>query len=103
MRAPRLAWLGLLSVLIVVTPLAYASPPDPIWVRGVYDDGDFDDIVCLVTSCAGLFQPLIVCDFGSLQPAIRFVPQDSERPMTERECSSLQSRAPPSSQAVSHP
>jgi len=34
--------------------LAYASPPDPSWVRGVYDDADFDDVVCLILANAGL-------------------------------------------------
>jgi hypothetical protein len=36
----------LLAALIGgLTPVAYASPPDPSWVRGVYDDADFDDVV----------------------------------------------------------
>ena len=41
----------LLSSLSV---LVYASPPDPSWVRGVYDDADFDDIVCLILANTGL-------------------------------------------------
>src|SRR5580765_2633410 len=39
----------LLCVLLSsLSVLAYASPPDPSWVRGVYDDADFDDVVCLI-------------------------------------------------------
>src|SRR5215831_2329862 len=42
---------GLISSLSV---LAYASPPDSSWVRGVYDDADFDDVVCLILANTGL-------------------------------------------------
>jgi hypothetical protein len=40
-------------VTAVLTPLAYASPPDPSWIAGIYDDGDYDDVVCLITSSNG--------------------------------------------------
>jgi len=48
------AWLSLcvLSLLLVVTALvslAYASPADPLWISGIYDAGDHDDVVWLVT------------------------------------------------------
>ena len=44
-----------LGVLISsLSVLAYASPPDPSWVRGVYDDADFDDVVCLILANTGL-------------------------------------------------
>ena len=33
----------LLLGLSGLTPLAYASPPDPSWVRGIYDDADYDE------------------------------------------------------------
>ncbi len=37
------------SILAVLVPLAYASPPDPIWIAGIYDNADYDDVVGLVT------------------------------------------------------
>ena len=37
----------------MLAPLAYASPTDPTWVPGVYDDADFDAIVDFITSAAG--------------------------------------------------
>jgi len=46
-----------LSLCILIASLsvvAYASPPDPSWVRGVYDDADFDDVVCLILANTGL-------------------------------------------------
>src|SRR5215510_16240555 len=41
-----------LLALLIIAPvtLAHASPPDPTWLAGVYDQADFDDVVCLLTS-----------------------------------------------------
>ena len=48
----------LLVVLLLLTPvalpgLAHASPPDPSWIQGFYDDGDRDDVVSRITSGTG--------------------------------------------------
>jgi hypothetical protein len=37
-------------VLIALVPLAHASPPDPLWIAGIYDAADADDVVSAVTS-----------------------------------------------------
>lgn len=47
----------LLPVLVVLTPLAYASPPDPVWVSGFFDDADQDDVVVLITSAGAAIDP----------------------------------------------
>ena len=36
-----------------LVPLAYASPPDPTYLAGIWDDADYDDVVVLVTSSLG--------------------------------------------------
>jgi hypothetical protein len=36
---------------VALTPLAYASPPDPTYISGLWDDGDYDDVVTLA-ACA---------------------------------------------------
>jgi hypothetical protein len=46
----RLLLLLLLGLAALLTPLAYASPPDPLWMGGYWDDDDFDDVVTFVTS-----------------------------------------------------
>jgi len=38
----------LLACLIGLSTLAYASPPDPTWIAGIYDAGDFDDVVWML-------------------------------------------------------
>ena len=40
----------LLALLTGLIPLAYASPPDQTWLRGFYDDADYDDVVIALTS-----------------------------------------------------
>lgn len=49
-------WLVLVSVvaLLGLVPLAYASPPDPSWIAGLYDNADYDDAVLAATSVAGV-------------------------------------------------
>jgi len=44
-------------VLACLTPLADASPVDPTWVAGFWDNGDFDDVV------------LFICDMAADLPA----------------------------------
>ena len=44
-----------LAVLVVsVICLAHASPPDPTWIPGIYDRGDFDDAVLALLSIDGV-------------------------------------------------
>ena len=46
----RLCDVALLVALVVLVPLAYASPPDSVRIAGIYDGGDLDDVVFTVTS-----------------------------------------------------
>jgi len=48
----RTAWMGflLIGLMISIVPLAWASPIDPTWVKGMYDDADFDDVITYLTS-----------------------------------------------------
>ena len=80
-----------------LTPLAYASPPDPSWVRGIYDDADYDDVVVLITSAAAVTAPVLVVDIRLRPPLAGFAPRLAEGSVPTRPSSSLQSRAPPAS------
>jgi len=40
----------LLCSIVSVTPLAFASPPDPSWIPGIYDEDDQDNVITLATS-----------------------------------------------------
>jgi hypothetical protein len=41
---------GLLVLVVAIVPLAEASPPDPLWVGGMYDGADFDEVVAAVSA-----------------------------------------------------
>ncbi len=56
----RACALGLLLILIALVPLAHASPPDPVWIAGIYDGADFDEVIGAVISATGLVSTLVV-------------------------------------------
>ena len=45
-------WLNV-AMLCALAPLAFASPPDPTYVAGFWDNDDYDEVVILVTSAIG--------------------------------------------------
>jgi hypothetical protein len=95
-RGTRVA-LALLLLLAIggLTPLAYASPPDPAWIRGIYDDADYDDVVDLVTSAAAATAPVLLVDLRQIPSLVGPAPQLADDPVPTYSLSSLQSRAPP--------
>ena len=50
----------LLACLVGLSALAHASPPDPLWLPGIYDGADDDNVVALLTDTpvAGDSSPL---------------------------------------------
>ena len=88
----------LLVALIVGLPiLASASPPDPSWGHGVYDDADFDDIVCLIIASSWLVE-----DICAVSQSPHFILTNAELPQNEHSIASSsltspQPRAPPAS------
>jgi len=60
--AARLLPVGLGLLLFSLLILADATPPDPTWIGGLWDDGDGDDAIILVTtSPAPLPVPFVHC------------------------------------------
>src|SRR2546427_5049232 len=51
MKMPWLFVVGLIGLLLVLSPMAFASPPDPSWLDGLWDDADFDDVILHLTGC----------------------------------------------------
>jgi len=90
-----------LAVLILAAPallpaVAYASPPDPAWIPGIYDDADYDDVVVQLASGTGDVASMPTV---SARPALR--PAEGVPPLVEpdvpgRAASAPHSRAPPS-------
>ncbi len=88
------SWL-LVGLMVVLTPMAWASPIDPSWIKGVYDGGDFDDVVTYLTSGTVAIPTLPVAE---LLPVLAFVPSDvatDERLGASLPLSPHSPRAPP--------
>ncbi len=85
----------LLSGLAVLAPLAYASPPDPAWIGGVYDDDDFDDVVLAATSAEKWLEcpPFVVV--GPFLIVVEFVRLDDLASPSPLILPAFQVRAPP--------
>ena len=47
-RRVKSTLLAVVLVRILLSVMAFASPPDPSWIAGIYDGADGDDIVMLV-------------------------------------------------------
>jgi len=87
----------LLACHISLTPLAQASPPDPMWIVGVYDDDDYDDVVCLVTSSHGTIETVGLANAHPLLPVAGWVSALESDLAPGPSGFSSHSRAPPAS------
>jgi len=78
----------LLSVVLALPPIAHAAPTDPVWISGLYDDNDYDDVVLFIIGAvsaidSGVVNPVgpVVIDVGPITPSrlqfVAFRPLDS--------------------------
>ena len=96
MRFRRSVLLLALVVLLAATvPLAYASPPDPIWIGGVYDDDDLDDIVVLITWAVGIVESFALDGARPVPAIIASLSLADDALVSSHVLSCSQARAPP--------
>ena len=70
MRGRALAvWLNV-AVLSMLVALAYATPPDPTYLGGFWDNADYDDVVIFVTSSIALTDTQTESDLRRLLVAV---------------------------------
>ena len=93
-RRPKVVALALLAVLVLLETLAHASPPDPTWIGGLWDDADFDDVVARVTSTVSTVEPLSSTEARPSWLYVSPAVADTETPRSI-ELRSADSRAPP--------
>jgi hypothetical protein len=86
------------AVLTTISGLAsYASPADPTWIPGVYDDADFDDVVGLVTSAEALATTASTADLPLVMPRALPPAPLRELAILRFPTATLHARAPPAS------
>ena len=94
--ADRLMAAVLLLCLLALGPLAHASPPDPTWIAGIYDDADYDDVVLAITSSVGTIAAATVPTGEPLDVVLEVLLARSDSPAVTTFVAAPQTRAPPS-------
>jgi hypothetical protein len=90
-RLPAVA----LGLLLLLPALAYATPTDPTWIGGLYDDADYDVAIILVS--ATLSPPptvFVPCPDPPLTP-VWLIPALDEQPPPQATPPRQLSRGPP--------
>lgn len=95
MSMPRFLVLLLVGAMASLTCLAHASPPDPDWIGGFWDNGDYDDVVLLVTSGIGVTDTYPTHETLSVVIVSDFLPVSDNTPLSARSLGSSYTRAPP--------
>jgi hypothetical protein len=89
-----LVWV-LVALIITLTGAAYANPPDPSWIPGLYDDDDFDNVVDFITSSAGVAVALVISDLCPVQSPIVLQLPPADDVVASVPLSTFGPRAPP--------
>ena len=92
--ASRVLAFLLLASMAGLVSLAYASPPNPLWQSGIYDDADLDDVVIEVIALTAIpAPPLVLPDCPEkIVEAIRLAKPRHDRLVL---LDSFESRGPP--------
>jgi len=85
----------LLTILAVLTPLAYATPPDPSWVSGFFDDDDNDNGVIQITSDQAALDPFPLWYWTPVPVFGSAVALEGQGPACSQYARSASARAPP--------
>ena len=94
-KARWLLPLLLLLLTAALTPLAYASPPDPTWISGFFDDGDADDAVFLITSITATLDTVARYDSAPFPILSRAFLGEDRSPAAPQYFSTADARASP--------
>jgi len=85
----------LLTVLFLLPPVAHASPTDPVWIPGFYDDNDYDDVILFITGAVSTVDSAVVDPVGHVVVCLGLISPSKPRRATARPLESLSTRAPP--------
>jgi len=85
----------LVGVLVFLPCLAQASPPDPSWIQGLYDDKDFDDVVVMIISGDSVVEPFPAASVSPAPHLIARVDPAAECAVATGTPSCVGARGPP--------
>ena len=84
-----------MGVLLTLSPCAYASPPDPTWIPGFYDDNDYDDVIIFIIGAVSAVDSCAVDPVGPVV-CLGLIAPSKPQSTSPRALESLSTRAPPS-------
>jgi len=87
--------LVLVALMLTLTGMAYATPPDPTWIAGLYDDDDFDNVVDYITSISHSVVAPLVTDLHPIHDLIALPVQLADDVVALIPLSAFGPRAPP--------
>jgi hypothetical protein len=85
----------LLVAMTALPPLALASPPDPLWIGGVFDAADYDDVVVSAASTDYASDGLALEAVRALWLVLGAVPPSGPLGAVRSPLPVFQGRAPP--------
>jgi hypothetical protein len=97
MRSSATVAMLLIFALCALVPLAFASPPDPLWVGGLFDGGDTDDVIVAATSAEGAADGPTLARAAPYLALAGAVPAPSSADPVLSSLSVRRGRAPPAS------
>ena len=92
-RAPLVMLLSM--VIVLLAALAYASPIDPSFPGGFYDNGDFDDVIDFIGSAVSLVEAIAIPTLDGIRIVVGTVVDAAVRRPAAPPGSTSDSRAPP--------
>jgi len=95
MSPQRSLALLVVTAMMLLAVLAHASPPDPNWIGGFWDNADYDDVVLLVTSGVGVTDTYPTHETLSVVIVSDFLSVSDKTPLSARSLGSSYTRAPP--------
>jgi hypothetical protein len=96
MRRGTFVHVLLLGVLLVLPILAHASPTDPTWIPGFYDDNDYDDVILFISGAVTAVDSRIADPIAIIAVCLGLIVLGG-RPAAAHPIRSRSTRAPPQS------
>jgi hypothetical protein len=85
----------LLGVLLTLPPCAHASPTDPTWIPGFYDDNDYDDVILFITGALTAVDTHSTAPVWLVTVCLGLIALRRRELVSTRPLRSLSTRAPP--------
>jgi len=85
----------LLLCLVSLTSFASASPPDPTWIDGFFDDLDFDDVVVSISWAAWAVEADPLASLAPVPVSVHLVQPGAQPVRSTKVLPAFLGRAPP--------